>query len=92
MEFFVYETDETVRARRLPFVIITSNNEKGLPTRSCAAASSTTSGFPTRHHAGDRRCALPRYQAVPGDRGIAERFIGRMRAKVHSRRSGFRLV
>ncbi|MEJ1161689.1 AAA family ATPase [Prosthecomicrobium sp. N25] len=31
MEFYVYETGETVRARRRPVVIITSNNEKELP-------------------------------------------------------------
>lgn len=31
MEFFVYETKETVKARRRPIVIITSNNEKELP-------------------------------------------------------------
>jgi len=31
MEFFVYETRETVRARKRPVVIITSNNEKELP-------------------------------------------------------------
>jgi MoxR-like ATPase len=31
MEFFVYETSETVRARRRPIVVITSNNEKELP-------------------------------------------------------------
>jgi MoxR-like ATPase len=31
MEFFVYETGETVRARVRPIVIITSNNEKELP-------------------------------------------------------------
>ncbi len=31
MEFFVYETKETVRATRRPIVIITSNNEKELP-------------------------------------------------------------
>ncbi len=31
MEFFVYETGETVRARHRPVVIITSNNEKELP-------------------------------------------------------------
>ena len=31
MEFFVYETGETVRATRRPIVIITSNNEKELP-------------------------------------------------------------
>jgi MoxR-like ATPase len=31
MEFFVYETGETVRAKNRPIVIITSNNEKELP-------------------------------------------------------------
>ena len=31
MEFFVYETGETVRARHRPIVVITSNNEKELP-------------------------------------------------------------
>ena len=31
MEFFVYETGETVKAERRPIVIITSNNEKELP-------------------------------------------------------------
>src|ERR1041385_2080244 len=31
MEFFVYETGETIRARRRPIVVITSNNEKELP-------------------------------------------------------------
>ena len=31
MEFFVYETGETVKAHQRPIVIITSNNEKELP-------------------------------------------------------------
>ncbi|QOK92336.1 MoxR family ATPase [Ralstonia pseudosolanacearum] len=31
MEFYVYETRETIRARHRPLVIITSNNEKELP-------------------------------------------------------------
>ncbi|KZY53302.1 MoxR family ATPase [Sulfitobacter sp. KE29] len=31
MEFFVYETGETIRAGQRPIVIITSNNEKELP-------------------------------------------------------------
>jgi MoxR-like ATPase len=31
MEFYVYETGETVKARQRPIVIITSNNEKELP-------------------------------------------------------------
>src|SRR6266446_4913327 len=31
MEFFVYETGETIKARRRPIMIVTSNNEKELP-------------------------------------------------------------
>ena len=31
MEFFVYETGETIKAKIRPIVIITSNNEKELP-------------------------------------------------------------
>jgi len=31
MEFYVYETQETIKAKKRPIVIITSNNEKELP-------------------------------------------------------------
>ncbi len=31
MEFFVYETGQTIRARHRPVIVITSNNEKELP-------------------------------------------------------------
>ena len=31
MEFFVYETGETIKAKHRPVIIITSNNEKELP-------------------------------------------------------------
>ncbi|MEM1111109.1 MAG: MoxR family ATPase [Pseudomonadota bacterium] len=31
MEFFVYETSQTIKARHRPIIIITSNNEKELP-------------------------------------------------------------
>src|SRR6202171_3301710 len=31
MEFFVYETAETIKAKQRPVVVITSNNEKELP-------------------------------------------------------------
>ena len=31
MEFYVYETHQTIRARHRPLVVITSNNEKELP-------------------------------------------------------------
>ncbi|MBS7326194.1 MAG: MoxR family ATPase [Thiopseudomonas sp.] len=31
MEFYVYETDQTIKAKQRPIIIITSNNEKELP-------------------------------------------------------------
>jgi len=31
MEFYVYETGETIKAKRRPIIVITSNNEKELP-------------------------------------------------------------
>ena len=44
MEFFVYETGETVKAKHRPVVVITSNNEKELPDAFLRRlASSTTS-------------------------------------------------
>ena len=46
MEFYCYETRELIRAKHRPLVFITSNNEKELPTPSCAAASSTSSSSP----------------------------------------------
>lgn len=47
MEFHVYETNETIRARHRPIIIITSNNEKNCQMPSCAVVSSITSAFPT---------------------------------------------
>ena len=40
MEFYIPETGETVRTKKRPIVIITSNAEKELPDASCAAVSS----------------------------------------------------
>ncbi|GIS47022.1 MAG: hypothetical protein Ct9H90mP19_2590 [Gammaproteobacteria bacterium] len=31
MEFYCYELDKTIKAKKRPLVIITSNNEKDLP-------------------------------------------------------------
>ena len=47
MEFYVYETQQTIRAPRRPLVVITSNNEKELPDAFLRRCSSTTSAFPT---------------------------------------------
>ena len=65
MEFYVYETGETVKAQRRPAVMITSNNESGAcRMRSCAAASSTISAspIPTQMRA-IVEGAFPRHQA-----------------------------
>ena len=60
MEFHVYETGETIRARHRPVIIITSNNEKELPDAFCAAASFTTSAFPIPKPCGaSSRCTIP---------------------------------
>ena len=67
MEFFVYETGETVKARRRPIVVITSNNEKELPDAFLRRCFFHYIRFPDRrHHARDRRGALPRHQAAAG--------------------------
>ena len=65
MEFFVYETKQLVTATHRPIVIITSNNEKELPTHSCAAAFFTTSDSGQIDNAGNRRRALPGSQKKP---------------------------
>ena len=70
MEFFVYETGETVKARRRPIVIITSNNEKELPDAFLRRCFFHYIRFPDRrHHARDHRGAFPRHQAAAGARG-----------------------
>jgi MoxR-like ATPase len=72
MEFFVYETGETVKARRRPIVVITSNNEKELPDAFLRRCFFHYIRFPDhRHHARHRRRAFSRHQAAPG-RGSAE--------------------
>jgi len=38
MEFYVYETRETVRAKHRPVIVITSNNERNCRTPFCGAA------------------------------------------------------
>jgi len=47
MEFYVYEIDETIKAKKRPIIIIPPTTKKNCRTRSCAAASSTTSPSPT---------------------------------------------
>ena len=70
MEFFVYETGETVQARRRPIVVITSNNEKELPDAFLRRCFFHYIRFPeSRHHARNRRRAFPRHQAAPRCRG-----------------------
>ena len=61
MEFFVYETGETIKAQNRPIVIITSNNEKELPDAFLRRCFFHYIKFPDdRDHAPDRRGAFPR--------------------------------
>ena len=67
MEFFVYETGETIKARHRPIVIITSNNEKELPDAFLRRCFFHYIRFPDRRDdARDRRRAFPRHQAAAG--------------------------
>ena len=55
MEFFVYELNETVKAKKRPVVIITSNNEKELPDAFLRRCFFHYINFPDRgDHAADR--------------------------------------
>jgi MoxR-like ATPase len=70
MEFYVYETQQRVVARRRPIVIITSNNEKELPDAFLRRCFFHYISFPDRETMDpDRRRALPGDQAGPGERG-----------------------
>ena len=66
MQFFVYETRETVRAIRRPVVIITSNNEKELPDAFLRRCFFPLHPLPrSRDDGADRADALPGHQAGP---------------------------
>lgn len=60
MEFFVYETGETIRAAVRPIVIITSNNEKELPDAFLRRCFFHYIRFPTsRRCIGSSTCTIP---------------------------------
>ncbi len=70
MEFYVYETDETIKAKQRPIIIITSNNEKELPDAFLRRCFFHYIAFPDR--ATLQRIvddALPEHQERPGQRG-----------------------
>ena len=72
MEFFVYETGETIHARRRPIVVITSNNEKELPDAFLRRCFFHYIRFPgCGHNARDHRGAFSRHQASAGGGGTA---------------------
>ena len=81
MEFFVYETGETVRARRRPIVVITSNNEKELPDAFLRRCFFHYIRFPD-DDACDHRSAFPRDQAETG-RGSLEAVLRNPRRPGH---------
>ena len=61
MEFHVYETGETIKAKHRPIVIITSNNEKELPDAFLRRCFFHYIAFPDARDAeADRRGALIR--------------------------------
>ena len=69
MEFHVYETGETVRARHRPVVIITSNNEKELPDAFLRRCFFHYIRFPDAETlARHRRGAFSRHQGRAADR------------------------
>ena len=73
MEFHVYETGETVRARSGRSSSSPPTTRRSCPTHSCAVASSTTSAFPTR-----RRCAQSSNRIIRrSSRGWSRRRCGR---------------
>ena len=69
MEFFVYETGETIKASMRPIVMITSNNEKELPDAFLRRCFFHYIKFPDADTMQpDRRRALPRHQEAAGGR------------------------
>ena len=86
MEFHVYETGETVRARHRPIVVITSNNEKELPDAFLRRCFFHFIRFPDRetlerivavHHPGIKRDllaeALMRFYAIRDQQGVKKK-------------------
>ncbi len=82
MEFFVYETGESIKAKLRPIVMITSNNEKELPDAFLRRCFFHYIKFRRRRHdEPDRRCALPRHQETPGGRSVADFLRGARSAR-----------
>ena len=70
MEFYVYETRETVRAKHRPIIVITSNNEKELPGRVSAALLLSLHPLPRYgDHDANRRRAFSGFEARAAARG-----------------------
>jgi len=55
MEFYVYETDETIKAKNRPIIIITSNNEKELAGRFLASLFFPLYCLPRSRYAAENR-------------------------------------
>jgi MoxR-like ATPase len=86
MEFHVYETGETIRARHRPIVVITSNNEKELPDAFLRRCFFHYIRFPDMetlkrivevHHPGIQErlltAALTRFYAIRDQRGLKKK-------------------
>ena len=73
MEFYVYETNETIAAKIRPIVLITSNNEEGAARRVFAPVFLPLHPLPRRRdHARHRRCALSGDQTATGVGGVED--------------------
>ena len=73
MEFYVYEIDETIKAKVRPVVIITSNNEKELPDAFLRRCFFHYIKFPDdARDELDHRRALPGHQEAAGQRGTRD--------------------
>ena len=83
MEFYVYETHETIKAKHRPIVIITSNNEKELPDAFLRRCFFHYIKFPDPgDHALHRRRAFPQPEG-PAGVGGAEGVLRRARSAGH---------
>ena len=69
MEFYVYETQQTIRARERPIIFITSNNEKELPDAFLRRCFFHYIRFPDKEVMEKIVAAHYRHQADPAARG-----------------------
>jgi hypothetical protein len=81
MEFYVYETRQTIKAHHRPIIIITSNNEKELPDAFLRRCFFPLHPLPRQGNDGADRCrALPEFEEAAAQRGAGSVFRDSRRA------------